>query len=98
WNEASRRRFTRTAGSDTALRIWCQTPEGCLTPLLEDQRSIRDRPTHPDPLINANRRRVLRPHEQADRRHLREQPATQIPHRPLRITAVAQLRIDPHLL
>src|SRR5206468_2468834 len=64
----------------------------------EDERAVRDRPPHADPVVDAYRHVVLWPNEEADRRHALEERPAEIPHRALRIAAVPHLGIDPHLL
>src|SRR6266508_1965443 len=65
---------------------------------LEDQRPIGAVPAHPDRLVDANGRCILRTDKEAHRRHPLEQEATQVAHPPLRVAPVPDGRIDPHLL
>ena len=64
----------------------------------EDQGAVRDRAPHPDRLVDADRRLVLRPDEQADPRNTLEQPPAQVAHRPSRVSTVSRRRVDPDLL
>src|SRR5205809_1607459 len=64
----------------------------------EDQRPVRAPPLHADGLVDADRRGVLGPHEQADDRHTPQQHPDQVAHRPLRIAVISDRRVDPDLL
>src|SRR5436305_6773545 len=64
----------------------------------EDQRAVRDRPPHADRLVDADRRRVLGTHEQADDRQALEQQPAEIAHAALGVATVAHSRVDPDLL
>src|SRR5439155_9301488 len=64
----------------------------------ENERAIRDRPPHADPLVEGDRRAVLRAHKEAYRGDLREQQPTEVAQRALGVSAVTHARIDPDLL
>src|SRR6266536_4057719 len=65
---------------------------------LEDQAAVGAVALHPDRLVDADRRRVLRPDEETDGRHLFEQEPAEVAHTALCIALVARRRIDPDLL
>src|SRR5207237_3795884 len=54
---------------------------------LKNKRAIRQLAGHPDRVIEAERRLVLRPHEQADGRDVLEQQPAEIGERPARVAA-----------
>src|SRR2546425_1435072 len=64
----------------------------------EDERAIRPGAQHSDCLVDPDRRRVLRPDEEADRWHLLQQQPAEIPHPALGVALVPRRRGDPHLL
>src|SRR5262245_33225338 len=74
-----------------------------LHPRIVPQSSENERPVgqlagHPDRVVEAQRGRVLRPHEEADGRDVVEQQAAQVAESPARVTASPRLGIDPDLL
>src|SRR6266545_4304885 len=64
----------------------------------KDEAAVGAAPLHADCLVDSNCRRVLRTHEETDRRHLCQQQAAEVTHPALRVALVSRGRIDPYLL
>src|SRR5687768_11986467 len=65
---------------------------------LEEQRAVCPGALHADGLVHPDRRRVLRPHGQADARRPLEQQPAEVAHPAPRVAAPAGARIYPDLL
>src|SRR5919202_1254960 len=84
--------------ASTTMRASRRKEPAISTALSKNQAAVGDRAAHADPVVDADRRRVLGPHEEADGRRAREQEAAEVPQAPLRVALVSGRRIDPDLL
>src|SRR5262249_18511080 len=64
----------------------------------EDQAAVRAVPLHADSLVDPDRRRVLRTHEQAHRRDALQKQTAEVAHAAFGIALVPLRRVDPDLL
>src|SRR5262245_33429977 len=75
-----------------------RTPAPERRPPSGDQTPVRAAALHANRLVDAEGGCVLRPDEEADRRHTLEQKPAEVAHPPLGELAVAHRRVNPHLL
>ena len=79
----------------------CQAPDRPPGPwrkrprALEDQAPVGQPAPHADPVVDVDRGRVVRAHEQADGGRALEQPPAQVSHPALSVAEAAGLGIDP---